>query len=837
MWSDWTTAEVEKLLKEFETSVHGLSSAQAAKRLKQFGRNEVVGHVHSAWTLVVQQMRSPFNYLLILAALIAFVAGQWHNGLLILTLSIINVGLGFYQEFKAHRALLELRTFLQLEVRALRDGKEVFLKKALLVPGDIIIVEPGEIIPADARVIQEQSILVDEAILTGESRPIFKKADALASKTTSIFSAANILFAGTTVVSGYARAVIVATGDKVAMNAIVGKPLEEIRVSTYEKSLVNLSNILLRIVLVVIAVVFALRLLFHGAGSLTDLLIFFIALVVALVPVALPTVISFSLSQAAVLLARKQVIVKRLSAIEDLGDLEILCADKTGTLTEYELTVDAVFSSDKEKCLLFGFLNDTNQTLQAKKGSRSVFQDALLTHVGPKIRSTAAQFSIISTQPFDPRHMFMSLLVATQAGEHICIVRGAPDVVLQRSSQFVGEISLKKAQEEIQAQGKLGKRIIAIAFKKVAQETQAPTDIAGLTFLGFITFINPIKKGVVETLALAKKLGVSVKMITGDSAEVAGFVAHQVGLIASPDDVIKGSDLEAASTEECARLCQQKTVFARIDPTMKARIIGSLQEHAEVGFLGEGINDVPALRKANVALVVKEATDVAREAADIILLQPDIHVMINGIRYGRVIFANISKYIKCSLSSSFGNYYSVALFSLILPFLPLLPTQLLLINILSDFPLIAIASDTVDHKELITPKSYQLRQTILLIVILGFIGTFTDFIFLNFFHECSQEKFRTCWFMFNIFSAISLIFSVRAPRFFLRARFPSIPLLVTSLVSLSIAIVLPLSSLGHQWLSFVTPSAQDYLLLLGLLGIYFALSETAKLIFVRHAST
>lgn len=835
-WSEWTARDVATIFAQLGTSEHGLSSSDAAQKLKQYGPNNLPRSNGYALTILLQQIRSPFNYLLLAAAFISCITGKWESGLLILLLSTINLGIGFYQEFKAHRALILLHKFMQLEVRVIREGKEFTIDKTMLVPGDIIILDTGNTVPADARIIDAQSLMIDESILTGESMPVAKGAETEQQSVKDIFKARNIVFAGTTIASGYGHAVAVATGQQMEMVSITGKSNTEPRLSTYERNLIKLSNLLLRVALIIIVVVFVTQLTLKQTSNISTLIIFFITLIVALVPIALPTVITFSLSQAALLLAHKKVIVKRLSAIEDLGDLEILCVDKTGTLTEYELTVDQVVAADSTRCILFALLGDNHSNVVHKKVHGGVFYEGLATYASDEVRTRAAQYSILSIQPFDPHRMFMSVLAANEQHENFLIVRGAPEVILGLCSSIEGNRSRSHVLQDIRAQGKSGKRILAVAYKKTASSMFTHDDEKDLSFVGFVSFVNPIKKGVPETLVLAQKMGVSIKMITGDSPEVAGFVAHAVGLITNPEDVIQGSALDALSDQELEQTCLEKSVFARIDPSLKARIIGALQMHAEVGFLGEGMNDVPALRQANIALVVKEAVDVARDSADIILLQPDIHVMINGIRYGRIIFANISKYIKCSLASSFGNYYSVALFSLILPFLPLLPTQILLINLLSDFPLVAIASDTVDPRELITPKSYQLKRTMLLIVFLGFIGTLTDFIFFSFFRQHSPEVFRSLWFMFNIFSAIALIFCVRAPGFFLRTRRPSWQLISTSLFSLCICIALPWTTIGQRWFLLVPPARHDYIILIGLLAVFFCMSELVKLTYMRYVN-
>ena len=570
----------------------------------------------------------------------------------------------------------------------------------------------------------------------------------------------------------------------------------------------------MRFVVVTVALIFIVKQLVHANVSLADELVFFITLIVAIVPEALPTVVAFSLSQGAMKLAKNHVVVKRLSAIDDLGDIEILCTDKTGTITELSLSVDTVVSSDPDMCLLFQLMD----TLAYSNGmtGKGAFDDVLLGYASQAVRDRLKSYAVLAKVPFDSFRMRVAVIVKDKEGKRFLITKGAPEKVLERSSSIDGSLSRETMSEKIEAYGRDGKRTLGVAYKQVAQDIIDDELEQGLHFLGFIALNNSIKSGVATTIEMAQKLGVQVKMITGDSKEVAGFVGKQIGLVADHADVVTGAQLALLQAAEFKEQCLKFAVFARIDPETKAHIIETLQESHEVGFLGEGINDVPALKKANVAIVVQEASDIARAVSDIVLLKRDLHVVVWGIKQGRITFSNINKYIKCTLAGNFGNYYSLAFFSLIVPFLPMLPTQILLINLLSDFPLISIASDRVDNYQVRRPKNYSLIKMLPLVLLLGFVGTLSDVFFFSAFYNRSPEMFRTLWFILNIISNLVLIYLIRTSQFFLKASRPSWLLVLASCTSAIVCLMLPYSAIGQSWFSFVGPTWADMALVFGI---------------------
>ena len=571
-----------------------------------------------------------------------------------------------------------------------------------------------------------------------------------------------------------------------------------------------------------------------GLNNVFELLLFSVALIVSILPEALPAVVTFALSKGSLEMARQKVVVKRLSAIEDLGNIEVLCTDKTGTLTQNKLSLEKIVSSDKKKCFLYGILSSGADKISDK--ILNPFDFALFQRVPEDVLRESKKFKTLSEAPFDSYRMRSAFLLHSVRGEKFLIVKGAPESIIKSCSKFSGNFDKKDIREDVEREGNEGKRVLALAFKKVDNKmsTIKVQDEKGLTFLGYFVFEDPLKSTAKEAIELSKKLGVQIKIITGDSKEVAGYVARKTGLVVGTQDLISGQELEELSKEDFDYVCQEKTIFARISPDIKHKIIKSLQKKYEVGFLGEGVNDAPALKTADVGIAVVEASDVAREASDVVLLQKDLRVIVNGIKDGRVIFANINKYIKCALASNFGNFYSIAVISLFVNFLPMLPVQILLGNILSDFPLISIATDSVDVAELRKPKLYQLHNVLPLIISLALVSTVFDFIFFSIFYKQSSANIQTLWFIESILTEIALIFIIRTRKVFYKAKKPG-PWLFWFVIADGLFIVaLPFLKIGQGWFHFVAPPIIPLLVVFFLVGAYFIMSEMVKLVYFHY---
>jgi Mg2+-importing ATPase len=841
---EYTIKEKERIFEELESSETGLTEKEVENRQRIYGLNEVKVKEVSAFDIFFRQLKSAFFYLLFIAGVIALFFGEKINGILIFIFAFINVFLGFFQEFRAQRAIKLLKEYLPKEVEVLRKGEEKFIDEKFLVPGDIILLDTGDITPADLRIFETKNFLIDESILTGESQPIAKISEPLEKEVKEIFEAKNIAFSGTSVISGKAKGIVIATGKNTQFGKIAKLTAEVIRPSIYEKELADFSKIILKTVLFTILAVFLASFLIKKEVSKIDFAIFCLALIVGIVPEALPVVVGSAISRGASRLAKRKVVVKRLSSIEDLGNMEILCTDKTGTLTENKLTIDEIYSEDKEKCLAFSFL--ASSYLEKKeKLVKNPFDIAIFQKTKKEERLILKKYKLLSEIPFDPNRKMNSVLIEDENKNKILILRGAPEIILERSSEIEENFKREEIIKEIEKNGEEGKRILAIAYKffdpvrnrisnGVDKEEYSEEDERDLKFLGYITFLDPLRKTAKATCDLAKKLGVQIKILTGDSKEVAGKLAKDVGLIDDPKKVILGKDLDSLPENEFEKKSEEFNVFARISPEAKLKIIKALQKKYEVGFIGEGINDAPALKIANVAIAVKGAADVSKEAADILLLENDLRETIDGIREGRNIFANINKYIKATLSSNFGNFYSVATMSLILPFLPMLPPQILLVNLLSDFPLISLAGDSVDIEELRKPKMYRLNQIFPLIIFLAIISSIFDFIFLGIFYGKGENLIQTLWFLMSIFTEISLIFSVRTRKFFLMAKKPRGILISLSIFAFLLTLILPFTNFGKNFFQFTSPPFYALLTIFSLILAYLFANEIVKQIYYGH---
>lgn len=834
VFSQYTQKNIEDALESLGSSKEGLTKKESVLAQKKYGLNEIKVKNVNALDILIRQFKSPFIYLLFIAGIIAILIGEKVDSIIILSFILINIVIGFFQEYKAERAIILLKRFIPTRTKVLRGAKEEIIDRKFLVPGDIVLLEAGDVVNADLRVISLQNFLVNESVLTGESGPVSKIIDALSRDEEEIFKAKNIIFSGSSVISGKATALVIATGKNTVFGSIVKEVSGARQESTYEKSILYFSKLILRIVIVTISLIFVANILLKGINDVFELILFSVALIVSILPEALPVVVTFALSQGSLQMAKQNVVVKRLSAIEDLGNIEVLCTDKTGTLTQNKMSLEATVSSDKKKCFLYGILTSGADKVGDK--ILNPFDVALYKRVSDEILRESKKFKIVSELPFDSYRMRSAFLVQSAKGEKLLIVKGAPESIIRNCSKFSGNFDKKELKEDIDKEGKDGKRVLALAFKKIERDVTdvKVQDEKNLTFVGYFVFDDPIKSTAKEAMDLSEKLGVKIKIITGDSKEVAEYVAKKVGLVSGSQDLVSGYELSEMTKDDFDDACEEKSVFARISPDVKHKIIKSLQKKYEVGFMGEGFNDAPALKTADVGIAVVEASDVARDASDIVLLQKDLRVVVNGIKDGRTIFANINKYIKTALANNFGQFYSMAVISLFVNFLPMLPVQILLSNILSDLPLIFIATDAVDLEELRKPKLYQLHNVLPLIISLALVGTLFDFIFFTIFYRSQPSTIQTLWFIEGLLTDILLIFIVRTRGFFWKAKKPSNWLVVSTVLAGIVIVALPFLQIGQAWFHFVTPPIIPLLIVFLITIVYFFASELVKLIFFSH---
>ncbi|MDD2767000.1 MAG: HAD-IC family P-type ATPase [Candidatus Moranbacteria bacterium] len=833
-WKKVATQDITQVFIEQKSDQTGLSSDVAEERVFLCGKNTIPEKSNSFSGILKRRLHSSFLYLLLGAAGLSFFLGDFIEAGLIFLFIFINIGLEMFQEYHGEHASRLLKKYLVVHTRVRRNGRILVVESEDVVPGDVVLIEAGDRLSADIRFITCSGLILDESVMTGESIAVRKQSARLSTPPTEMFEAKNIGFAGTVVTAGQGEGIVFATGEKTALGDIALLVKERKRETGFEKSIAHFSRFIIQFVLVTLVLIFFANIFIKGDGiNIPELLIFSLVLAVSVIPEALPAIVTVALSRGALKLAQKKVIIKRLSAIEDLGSIEILCTDKTGTLTQNILSVSEIHAKDKRRCLLLSSLASL-VTPSQKKDLHDAFDKALWESLSLEERTVAQTTRRIDIIPFDPDRRRNSVLVEIVPGKEEIIVRGAPEEIL-RLSQNVNSFAVQNALQWIKERGEKGERVLAVARRPFSlKQKYTLYEEQQLEFIGLISFVDPLKETAKDTLENARKLNVQVKILTGDSKEVAGAVGYAVGLLRKQEDVITGKELSVMGYGEKKRAILSHAVFARISPREKYEIIKILQEKYEVGFLGEGINDAPALQMSDVGLVVAGASDVARGSADVILLQKSLETVIDGIKEGRSIFANILKYLKITLTSNFGNFYSVAIASLFLPFIPLLPVQILLLDLLSDFPMIAIATDTVDAEELEKPKSYQMHSVVWMAMLFGVISSLFDLMLFGKFSHMDPAILQTAWFLLSITTEVVLIFSFRTRRPFFRSK--KIPVLLTelSLAILAVAFFLPFSFLGQTIFLFSYPTKQ-MLIIVGFLVLgYFVMTEAIKYLYEKH---
>lgn len=847
IWQSYTAKEGIDIVKDLSSDLtSGLSSQQASERLTQYGPNNLDLKRATAWQIFWRQFKSPFIYLLLVAALLSAVLGQWIEAAMILLFLLINTLLGYFQESGSEKTVKLLADLISWKSRVWRDGQPQMIATADLVTGDIILLETGDKISADVRLLETNNFLVDESSLTGESIAILKQGERLLETPKEVSGAINLAFSGTTVVSGQAKAIIINTGARTVFGQIANLTTKTKRVSGFENNISRFSSFILKLILVTLIFVFVINLFLKG-GSLNwvEILIFSIALAISVIPEALPLVMTFCFSKGARNLAKHKVVVKRLSAIEDLGGVEVLCSDKTGTLTENKLKVAELYqpeilskknllpSQGQPSLLLAALLASSHQADRPEPFDLAIKQAA-----GDLLLDQISNFKVLFESPFDPRYLRNNVLVSQ--GEVLnFIVRGAPEVILDLVSNL-NEADKQAVNDWLISQGKLGRRVLALASKELhdLDLTDFPNHFReeehGLQFIGLVSFVDPIKASTRQAIFQAKELQVKIKIITGDSPQVAGAVGAQIGLADNFNQVITAREFEALEPLAQDQALEDFNIFARFTPDKKYELIKRLQTKYKVAYLGDGINDAPALKLANVSLAVNNAADIAREAADIILLENDLQVIVQGIMEGRQIFSNSAKFIKATLAGNFGNFYAVAIASLLIDFLPMLPLQILLLNLLSDFPMIAIATDNVDKDELISPRRYQFREVIIITMILGILSSIFDFVVFARFYKLSPEILQTNWFIASILTELAFLFSIRTQGFMFKRRRPSRVLLWLAGLAAVTTVVIPYTAIGQSLFKFITPDWRHLLWIFGVVVVYLACSEIVKLLYYRQ---
>ena len=809
----------------------GLSTAEVARRLAQWGPNTISSH-RARWLPVLgHQLRSPLLGLLLLAAAASYFVGERSDAVIIASIVGLSVGLGFVNEYRAEKAAQALHGQIHHETVAVRDGRPVRVDVTGLVPGDIVELRLGDVVPADLRLLEVTGLECDESVLTGESLPVSKATSPVPAET-PLAELVGCALMGTVVHAGSGRGVVVATDARTEFGRVAAG-LRTRQVDTeFQIGLRKFSMLLVYVAGSLTVTIFAINVLLHK--PIFDALLFSLAIAVGITPQLLPAVVSTSLAAGSRRMSRRKVLVKRLVCIEDLGDVDVLFTDKTGTLTAGQIAyMRAIPAADDhpETVLRWGLLC----TESAAGGRGSVGGNALdqalwdSPAAGP-IRATLAGYTRLGTLPFDHDRRMVSILVEDVAGQLTLVTKGAPETILERCHDVPDS-----ARKALEAEFAAGSRVVAVATRSTG-DRRPPTaaDEHDLNLVGLLVFLDPPKADAVESLRRLAGLGIDVKVVTGDNAAVATKVCQEIGL--TDGRALTGADLDRLDDDALAAAIATTTVFARVSPEHKARIV-RVQRRAGggVAFLGDGVNDALALHAADVGISVDSATDVAKDAADVILLEKDLGVLADGVAEGRRIFANTIKYVLMGTSSNFGNMFSAAGASLFLKFLPMLPSQILLNNLFYDTSQLAIPTDGADEEQLRRPSHWDLGFIRRFMLVFGPLSSLFDFalfaIMLWGFHAGPAE-FRSGWFVESLATQTLVIFAIRTRRIpFFRSR-PSLPLTLAALTVVTAGALLPLTPLAHP-LGFTALPGAFYAALLGMVVAYLCLIEGGKWVFYR----
>ncbi len=834
----------DELLREMRTSPQGLTQTEAEERARTAGPNEVAQEKPQGWSIrLLKIMRNPLVILLGTLSAISFATGDARAGTVMAMMVALSVGLRFWQEARADAAAAKLKAMIHVTATVIRDGtaKEVPLRD--LVPADVIQLSAGDMIPGDVRVLSSKDLFVSQGSLTGESLPVEKFHDPETKEVTSPIELTNTCFMGTSIESGTATAVVITTGSQTYFGSMAKSITGERLPTSFDLGLNRFTWLMIELMAVMVPLVF----LINGFTKHDWRGAFFFAMAVAvgLTPEMLPMVVSVCLSKGALAMSRRKVIVKRLNSIQNFGGMDVLCTDKTGTLTEDRVVLMRhcdVAGRESEGVLLYGYLISHFQT-----GLKNLLDRAILD--SPDFKATAAieKYKKLDEIPFDFTRRMMSVLVEDPAGKALLLTKGAPEEVFLHSSQFEldGKLLPMDPQrmvglkEQYEGLSNDGFRVLAVASKEIpGKRICAKEDERELVLRGYVAFLDPPKDTAGRALEALHKHGVAVKILTGDNQLISRKVCKDVGLLADP--MLLGGEVEKMSDAELAEAAEKTTLFARLSPAHKERVIRALRGKGHVvGFMGDGINDAPALRAADVGISVDTATDIAKESADLILLEKDLMVLEGGVTEGRKVFANILKYIRMGASSNFGNMFSVLGASAFVPFLPMAPIQVLTNNLLYDFSQVPIPTDAVDEEQVARPRPWNIAEIKRFILFIGPISSifdYTTFFVMLWVFNCWDPSrasvFQTGWFVESLMTQTLIIHVIRTNKIpFIQSR-ASLPLTLTTLCIMAFGIWLPYSPIASSLGFTKLPSMYWPILALTLLA-YMGLTQVIKVWLLR----
>ncbi len=833
---DYIGCSQEALFEKLNTSAKGLQEQEAGKRLEKYGYNEPAKKKKRP--IIFQFFLKFFNPLVIVLLVIALFSlffGEKISALLIILMAVLSVTLSFFQEYRAGSEAEKLREMVQATATVYRNGKSKELPIREIVPGDIVDLFAGDMIPADLRIISCKDLFLNQASLTGESFPAEKTPAPIQTKSNSPSDLANIAFMGSSVVSGTGLGVVIRTGQATQFGEISRKLAAITMETSFDKGVRKFTWLMIRFMLVLVVVVFAINA--FSKGNILQALLFALAVAVGLTPEMLPMLVALNLSKGAIAMSKKKVIVKHLNSIQNLGAMDILCTDKTGTLTLDKIVLEKhcdVLRKEDEDVLRFAYINSYYQT-----GLKNILDRAVLKYT--KLSTT--EYKKVDEIPFDFSRRMMSVVVDMD-GKQRLIAKGAPEEIFKRCTkcEVEGEIidfdvllhtDLKIEYEKLSSEGF---RVLAIAYKDFENTKTAYSynDEQEMILKGYIAFLDPPKPTAKKTIETLRGIGIDFKVLTGDNELLTKKICAEVGL--DIKGMLTGEQIEKVSDEELMEMAKPVTVFSRLSPMQKERVIRALRRNNHiVGYLGDGINDAPALKTADVGISVNNAVDIAKESADIILLQKSLMVLVDGVLEGRKTFGNILKYVKMGSSSNFGNMFSMIGASIFLPFLPMLPIQILLNNFLYDLSQVAIPSDDVDNEYLKKARPWNVNYIKKFMVIIGPVSSVFDYLtfgVLWFIFRAPAPLFQTGWFLESLCTQTLVIHIIRTGKIpFIESK-PSQFLIFTSIYIVTIGLIIPFTPLG-RYFGFVAPPPAYFPALITIVAAYLFFVQIVKKWFIK----
>jgi Mg2+-importing ATPase len=833
---DYIGCPGEVLFEKFKTSSRGLTEEEVQNRHDEYGYNEPAKKKKRTLLLqILSKFVNPLVIVLLIIAAFSLFLGEKVSALLVILMAVMSVMLSFFQEYRAGKEVSKLSEMVRTTATVYRNGKPREVPIREIVPGDIVDLFAGDIIPADLRIIFCKDLFVNQASLTGESFPAERTANPIQTKSNTASDLTNIAFMGSSVVSGTGLGIVIRTGLATQFGEISRKLASMTVDTSFDKGVRKFTWLMIRFMAVLVVVIFAINAL--TKGNTIQAILFALAVAVGLTPEMLPMLVAINLSKGAIAMSKKNVIVKRLNSIQNFGAMDVLCTDKTGTLTLDKIVLEQycdIVRKEDEDVLRLAHINSHYQT-----GLKNILDRAVLKHGKLSVK----QYKKIDEIPFDFSRKMMSVVVETD-GKHQLIAKGAPEEVFKRCTKYelegdifdfdvLTETDLKMEYESLSSEGF---RVLAIAYKDYEnpKEAYSRDDEQEMTLKGYIAFLDPPKPTARKTIETLRGLGIDFKVLTGDNELVTNKICSEVGL--DVKGMLTGEIIEKASDEELTDMVKSVNVFSRLSPLQKERIIRALHRNNHtVGYLGDGINDAPALKAADVGISVDNAVDIAKESADIILLQKSLMVLGDGVLEGRRTFGNILKYIKMGSSSNFGNMFSMTGASLFLPFLPMLPIQILLNNFLYDISQVAIPSDEVDEEYLQKARPWNVNYIKKFMIVIGPISSIFDFItfgVLWFMFHASESLFHTGWFLESLCTQTLVIYIIRTGKKpFIESK-PSQFLMFTSIYIVTIGLFIPFTPLG-KYFGFVAPPLSYFPVLAGIVGSYLLLVQIVKKLFIK----